>query len=464
MHAHLRRARDRAALLALAFFVSARAAGQAPTPGSSAPQPAVEFFTPLQTGPAKPPATSPSIPAPQPVVEPFTPIQTGPVSPASPATVAAFTPIPTGPAIWGSAEYLFLRVKTAPIPVPLLTTFAKGSPSETTGFGGNLGVPGTTILSPDHQGLGPINAGRTTVGFWLDRDGTLGFEASGFLSESRSAVASIQSDLNGSAPLRVPFYNTPPGAGFPVGESSFVLAFPGFANGGQILSSSMRLWGAESRGIWRVVESDALNVSFLGGFKYLDLQEGLTICDRETPLNPAALGFANYAATDWFGTRNQFYGGQLGTKAEVYSGRYFASLLGAVSLGSNHQTVTVDGSALLVLPGKPGNSYVGGLFSQASNIGRQTDNVFAVIPEAQLRLGAYVTRSIRIFGGYDVLYVSDVVRPGNQIDRTLNLTGNGALTGTGTPLPITGASRPQPLFNHTDFWVQGITFGLEFRY
>jgi hypothetical protein len=41
-------------------------------------------------------------------------------------------------------------------------------------------------------------------------------------------------------PLRVPFSNVPPGAGFPLGSSSFVLADPGFAAGGQVISSSLQ--------------------------------------------------------------------------------------------------------------------------------------------------------------------------------------------------------------------------------
>ena len=51
------------------------------------------------------------------------------------------------------------------------------------------------------------------------------------------------------------------------------------------------------------------------------------------------------------------------------------------------------------------------------------------------------------------------MRPGNQIDRNLNLTqgalGNGALT---------GVALPAPLFNRSDFWAQGINLGFEFRF
>ena len=69
-------------------------------------------------------------------------------------------------------------------------------------------------------------------------------------------------------------------------------------------------------------------------------------------------------------------------------------------------------------------------------------------------------RRWRLFAGYDFLYWNQVVRPGSQIDRNVNLTqstllGNGALT---------GSASPNPLFSRTDFWAQGMTFGFEFRF
>ena len=32
------------------------------------------------------------------------------------------------------------------------------------------------------------------------------------------------------------------------------------------------------------------------------------------------------------------------------------------------------------------------------------------------------------------------------------------------PGALVGPSQPSPLFNRTDFWAQGVTFGLEFRF
>jgi hypothetical protein len=165
-----------------------------------------------------------------------------------------------------------------------------------------------------------------------------------------------------------------------------------------------------------------------------------------------------------FGTRNQFYGGQIGTKAEAQFGRYFASFLGDVALGADHQSVSINGIAAVTPPGMPTVTTPGGLFAQATNSGRQTRNPFTVVPEAHLRVGARLTDSIRVFVGYDVLYANNVVRPASQIDRVLNFTANPGVNGATMPLPLAGIARPEPEFNHTDFWAQGVTFGLELRF
>ena len=51
----------------------------------------------------------------------------------------------------------------------------------------------------------------------------------------------------------------------------------------------------------------------------------------------------------------------------------------------------------------------------------------------------------------------DVLRPGDQIDRTINPTQ--AAGGV-----LVGPPRPAPLFNTTDFWAHGVNAGLELSF
>jgi Putative beta barrel porin-7 (BBP7) len=362
---------------------------------------------------------------------------------------------PPPPTWWISGGGLLWSVKAAPLPTTL-TTFGAGSPSATTGFGGALGVPGTVVLSPDHLNYGPFGGGRFTLGHWLDSDPRFGLEVDGFFLGNNSSGFSSMS--NGSVPLRVPFSNVPPGAGFPLGSSSFVLADPGFASGGQVISSSLQFWGIEGNGLYRAYSRQGLSVSVIAGLRYLDLREGLSIVSTENLLAP---GVGSFTGTDNFSTRNQFYGAQLGVKAEQQLGRFDGSVVAKVALGDNYQSVSINGNSQVSGFGLPAGTSPGGIFAQATNIGLQTRNQFAVVPEAQVELGYTIWSGIRLFVGYDFIYMSNVVRPGDQIDTTLNLTGNPAIAPGST---LTGAARPMPLMNNSSFWAQGVKFGASYQF
>jgi len=379
------------------------------------------------------------------------------VASAAAADLAVKAPLkaPPQPLWWVSGGGLVWGVKHTPLP-PTLTTFAAGSPSATTGIGGALGVPGTSVLSPDRLGFGAFGGGQLTIGRWLQSDQRIGLEAGGFFLDSRGAGFAQGSD--GTLPLRVPFTNVPPGAGFPLGASSFVLADPGFASGSQTISASLRLWGVEGNALYNAYGGPGFTVSLLGGLRYLDLREHLSIVSTENLLGLPA----SYTGSDYFSTKNQFVGAQIGVKAQKQFGQFDGSAVAKVALGDNYQTVSINGTSLIGGTGfGPAGVTPGGIFSQATNIGQQSRNVFAVVPELQLQGGYRLQNGVRFFVGYNFLYVSNVIRPGDQIDTTLNLTGNPAITPGST---LTGAARPAPMFNSSSLWAQGVNIGASFQF
>jgi hypothetical protein len=85
-----------------------------------------------------------------------------------------------------------------------------------------------------------------------------------------------------------------------------------------------------------------------------------------------------------------------------------------------------------------------------------TQHDFCFSPEASLKLGYHVSQNLTVTVGYSVVYWSTVVRPGDQIDRTINPSQiDGALA---------GEARPIFRFNHDDFWAQGLNLGLRWDY
>ena len=264
------------------------------------------------------------------------------------------------PAWWVTAEGLVWWTKSAPLP-PTLTTFTPGSPSATTGAGGALGVPGIIVLSPSNLNYDQSAGARFTIGRWLDPAHAWAVEAEGFFLGNQSAGFSSAS--SGTPSLRVPFNNVPPGVGFPLGSSSFVLAAPGFAAGGQAIGASLQLRGAEGNVLYHLGQRGSFDVSLLGGIRYLDLREGLTIVSTETlvPGAPGAPG--SFVATDGFSTRNQFFGAQIGAKAQAQMGRFDGALLAKVALGDNYETVGVSGSSI--------TSGFGGVFPAGGAVSRE---------------------------------------------------------------------------------------------
>ena len=366
---------------------------------------------------------------------------------------------------WARPEYLLWWLKNRPLPVPLVTT---GNPNvgfdpnsvNTINTAGALGQPGTQILlGGQNLNSVPFSGMRLTLGTWLDYDELFGIEGSGFVLERLTNLFTVSSDNTGRPPLYFPI-----STGAADGERGIPIADPlrGFS-GSVGVNSSLRLWGAELNGIVNLSRTPAFEFTLLAGLRYADLRENLQIFNTTTDLI-----FNNVTnLTDLFDTRNQFYGGQVGSCVAVQHDRFSLSMTGKVALGSTHQVLNIQGAIAQVGPNPlvpPGlGTFPGGLFAEPSNIGQRSSNQFTVLPSLEVKLGYELTHRARLIVGYDIIYWNRVVRPGNQIDHNVNLSQNAVLdpNGSGT---LVGPAKPVPLFNRGDFWAQGVNVGVEFRY
>jgi hypothetical protein len=177
---------------------------------------------------------------------------------------------------------------------------------------------------------------------------------------------------------------------------------------------------------------------------------------------------------DSFHASNNFYGGQLGLRGDYHLGHFFVEAAGKVALGSMNQSINISGASssnstntVLFPPGVflPATNFVnapGGFFAQGTNSGHFSRNVFAVVPEADFKIGYNITRNIQGFVGYSFLYLNDVLRPGTTIDHSLNLTQ--VPIAAGFPNTLVGPSAPNFSFTRSDFWAQGINFGVQFKF
>jgi hypothetical protein len=185
------------------------------------------------------------------------------------------------------------------------------------------------------------------------------------------------------------------------------------------------------------------------GVRYLDLTESFNVAYAST--NPVA--GTSVTMHDDFGTRNQFYGAQVGGKIGWYPGRLSFELIAKLALGNMHQTVFVNGQNSGF--NTTGNS-AGGIFTQPSNISQLSTDNFAAVPQGQLKVNFELFPNCYVGLGYDFLFISRVVRPAMQIDTSVALNQP-----PNTPL---NSTHPVTTVNETDFWAHGLSISLQYKY
>jgi hypothetical protein len=373
--------------------------------------------------------------------------------------------------LWGDFSFQSWWLHGSPAPAPLVTTGPlPGGPG---GFAPQLGsgIPGqedTAVLYGGDRLAQSINQGfKVTLGAWLDYPAqTWAVEGSFFYLAPSSINGTFSSDANGFPLLARPVTD----AGTNTETVLFVSA-PAAFTGGIAVDSTTSMLGGEANALYVAERWESMNVcgyfNLLAGFRYLDLHDDLDIV-QNTGVLPEGVAFfaANPGISptqvhlnDNFNTRNDFYGGQVG--AQLGWNWWFVnlSLAGKVALGGVHQQVDIGGSTTFFSPLlKQPLTTAGGLLTQPSNIGSYHRNVFAVLPSLEANLTFEITAQIHLLVGYQFLYLSDVARPGNQIDPVVNR--DQLPTSQLFNPALSGPARPEFHFHSEDFWAQGLTLGL----
>ncbi len=438
--------------------------------------------------PAAPPATPPVPALPATSAPPVAAVPAGPATPAAqpailPAapggscgcTQAATAPTcncnpcnatgPCGPAgrVWADAELLLWWTRGMNVP-PLITSSPSGTPRDLAGV---IGAPTTRILfGGDEEDNGMRPGFRVRLGTWLDDCQTCGIEGSYFFLGSKSEGRTF--GPADSPVLARPFIDVNPGVTNPFGAgavgfgspNSELVVFPGVLTGIANVRTSTDLYGFDANARKNLFCSCDYRLDVLAGYRYLNLQDEVSINENLTVLsadNPSIPQGTNFIVSDRFKTINDFNGGQLGLAGEYRTGRWYLGGRNLVALGDTHSEVTISGNTVVTQPGGVPMVNAGGLLTQPTNIGTFNNDRFSVVYEAQTILGYQVTDGIRAFVSYSFLYWTNVARAGDQIDLVVNSSQI-------PPGTLNGAARPVFVRNDTNFWAQGISFGLEMRY
>lgn len=348
---------------------------------------------------------------------------------------------------------------------PLVTTSL--DPSVSREEAGVLTSPTTRILYGNDEVLtSGMDGGRLRFGVWLDRCHTwgLGAELIGF----RSASDRFSAISAGEPILTRPIFNTQLGR-----EDGELVAFPDVVSGEVAVnvSSEFQAGGFHIRRLRRTEEGCGKwmfcgcpeefcsRTELLFGYRYLQLSESIVVSENLVSTdtqNPGA-----FEIMDSFRTKNQFNGIDVGWLYRHTRGYWTMDSSVRLAIGNTMQTVSIAGDAKITDPSSTPstNSYEGGLLALESNIGEYSQNEFAVVPELSINFGYQATDHLRLTAGYTWIYWSNVVRPGHQISRDINPSLLPPVEE-----PLVGADRPGFAFDTTDYWIQGVNLGGEYRW
>jgi hypothetical protein len=351
--------------------------------------------------------------------------------------------------VYLDAEYLGWWIRNSYAP-PLLTvgSFRADNP-------GALGMAGTAVVLGGKIDNEDRSGGRFTAGLWLSEDQLFGVEGNFFFLDKRSVNYAIgSSGAPGSPLLARPFFDITTGL-----QDADPVSLPGQLAGDVSFAVSSRLFGAEAYGRFRALHDWWYHLDLLGGFRFLELDENLGVVEHLQEL-PAGPGL-HVTMTDDFSTRNRFYGGEVGADAEFQWNQCFLGLKTKVAFGRIDQAVDVAGTTEAISPTGMSTMLPSGLLALPTNSGHHNRSLFAAVPGADVTLGYRLTHHLQVHVGYTFLYLDNVARPANQIDRVINITQVPTAQNPGVATP---PFRPAFIFRGTEFWAQGLAFGLEIAF
>ena len=343
-------------------------------------------------------------------------------------------------------EYLLWFGRGQNIPA-LVTTSPAGTPRPEAGV---LGFADTTVLFGEEGIQQNLRSGvRITVNHALNDCDMVGARFWGL----ENANTTFFQTSTGTPILARPFFNTQV-----PGQDSVLIAFPGVTTDGSVnVRASNEILGAD---VWfrRSLSRDAcFQMDWLAGYQFVRMNDSIFINNTQTDIQGLAVPIGTVLAVeDAIRAHNEFHGVTLGLVAENQYGAYQLDLLAKLAVGNMHETILVGGQTTVTEPGLGPVSSPTGLFAQGTNSGVRSRNRLAFIPEINVNLGYRVNDQWSLTMGYSFLYLSDVAVAGGQIDPAVNLSQN--------PGPIVGSISPAPLFNTTDYWVQGLSLGADYRF
>jgi len=292
-------------------------------------------------------------------------------------------------------------------------------------------VPGQSLDTGTRIGF------SLTGGAWLDSEQIRGIDASVFFLEEGRRGFSLFAPSD--RVLLLPLKNSGLGRGRGRGNF-FALSGPEVGIGAFQALAETDYQTADLNYRRSLLRTDEYRLDALVGYRYARLSEGLHLYNKRMGGDGLLV-----RTKDHIHACNQFNGGQFGLTGEMQRGRWFFGGTGKLALGNICTTTLAEGAFRV-------NGAVDpyGFYTRPAVSGERSHSGFAVMPTMNLNVGRQITDHMRVSVSYNFQYLSQVMRPSDVFDPTPSFVGGGE-----------GMTRDA---TSSDFWVQSINAGIEWRY
>ena len=320
-----------------------------------------------------------------------------------------------------------------------------------------LGQPNTQVALGKFDTDRMHYGGKLTVGVGVDDVGAFAIQASTFwLSDAGTRSLLSSGGTPGSAVLARPFFNVVAGT-----QAADPVAFPRLSSGSLQFDANRRFYGGDLALRYLYygnVGSDEAHAYFLIGPTYFSLEESLKIQENSQDLPGLGVAGNSYYLRERFSTRDNFFGGQVGIDCLTRLGPVFVQGVAKLGIGEVFQITQRDPFVRITEPnGVVTSSSDRALYISPANAGKTSRALFAVMPEGMIRAGYDFNQYVQVSAGYSVLYLNNVARPGDQIDRNVIVQPVGTTA--------TFVSRGNgPTSRSTDFLSQGLNVALRLSF
>jgi len=330
---------------------------------------------------------------------------------------------------------------------------------------------------------------RAGFGAWIDDNKRFGAEISGFWAEQAEHEYKRTFLSNGGA--TVDFAIGMPFVDRRKQQAAFVFFVDNVGESATFTINSKQHWyGGEAMGVMNLYRKPRLTIDAKFGFRYFSLTEDLTIDYQRfniqalagSPLgnvNGNDIGFffdpalggstyvvgSNILIQDKVEARNQFYGLNIAANLKYKWKRLRLDFTPKIAVGPTWQHISVDGTSTRVEPTGRAVTLLGGFRALPSNMGTEDWWRLAAVGEVNIKAGVEITKNINFMAGYNLMYISNVVRAGTQFDNQLDerLLNYGASAHT---FPTDDDNFRGPFFRDKtdDYHIHAVSLGFNFTW